>query len=107
VLLREGDAIVESLLDSDGNGRADQREIYRGGKRVRVELDTNGSGRPDVVQHLEGENVVRQEEDSDHDGRLDRAFEGQKPVPMANEAKAPPPLPKLDCGRFDVFWKNH
>jgi hypothetical protein len=112
VLFREGDVLRETWLVSQpgqaSDPRADQRDIYKDGQRVRVEIDTRGQGRPDVVQYLDAdERVVRQDEDSNHDGRLDLRFENDQPVPVANPPEAPPALQKLDCGGFDRFWDSH
>lgn len=107
VLVRAGNALSETWLDADGDGRADQRDIYEAGVRAVLEIDTNADGRPDVVQRLEGETVAQQDEDSDFDGRIDRRFVGGKPAALGDAPKAPKALPKLDCGRFDAFWKSH
>ena len=88
--------------------RADQRDIYEDGRRVRVEIDSRSSGRPDVVQYLDAdEKVVRQDEDSSGDGVLDLRFENDQPVPVTDPPNAPPALEKLDCGAFDRFWETH
>ncbi len=112
VLFRDGDRLRETWLVSQpgqsSDPRADQRDIYKDGQRVRVEIDTRGQGRPDVVQYLDAdERVVRQDEDSNHDGRLDLRFENDQPVPVADPPEAPPALQKLDCGGFDRFWDSH
>jgi hypothetical protein len=107
LLRRDGEQLSETLLDTSGNGRADQRDIYLAGRRARLEIDTNGDGRPDVVQHLEGDDIRRQDEDSNYDGVMDRSFEGQTPVSVEGSPEAPRKLPNLECGGFDPFWKSH
>ena len=99
--------MTEAGGPGSGNGRAAQRDVYAGGARTRLEIDTNDDGVPDVVQYLAGDEIQRQEEDSDFDGTLDRAFAGDEPAALQGPSKVPPALPKLDCGRFDVFWQTH
>ena len=99
--------MTQVLIDTDGDGVADQREVYAGGRRTRVEADTNGDGRPDVLQLLTGDAVTRQDEDVDFDGRVDRRFEAGKPVVLSSQSALPGErFGKLDCGRFDRFWSK-
>jgi len=109
LILREGDALSETILDLDQDGQGDQRDVYGQGRRTRVEIDTNADTRPDVVQTLDedGETVMQQDEDSDYDGRMDRRFVGDQPAELPDRPAAPGKLPSLDCGRFDSFWNNH
>jgi hypothetical protein len=102
----DGDTLRSALVDTDASGRANEREIYENGERVRIETDTNGDGRPDVVMYMKGEEVVRQDEDSTFDGVLDLRFDGDTPVPVQGKPAAPPKLPELGCGGFDSFWKR-
>ena len=112
VVFREGAALRETWTVSepseDDDPRADQRELYADGRRVRAEFDTQGDGRPDVVQYLdENEAMVRQDEDSNHDGRLDVRFEGGRSVVVSDPPEAPAPLKRLGCGRFARYSDPH
>jgi hypothetical protein len=95
-----------ALLDTNGDGKADQRVRYEDGQAVRLEADTNGDGKADVVQHLRGEAIARQCEDGDYDGRIDRCFEGTAPVAVSGETDVSAPLGRLECGGFDRFWNE-
>jgi hypothetical protein len=112
VVFRDGSELREtwtvSASSTGDDPRADQRDIYEGGRRARVEIDTQGDGRPDVVQYLdENEDVVRQDEDSNHDGRLDLRFEGGRALAVDEPPSSPPALERLGCGAFDRFWDTH
>jgi len=105
LFLYQNGQLAEALIDSQGQGVADQREVYEGGARVRLEADTNGDGRPDVVQYFAGDTVVQQDEDSDFDGKIDARFRDGKPVALPGEVPAPDKLGALDCGAFSDFWR--
>jgi hypothetical protein len=108
IVFRKGSEIAETQLDTRGDGRTDQREIYRSGRRIRVDLDTTGDGVPDVIQALNPDgSILRQDEDSDGDGRIDRRFENDLPVSLEDSPPVPTRWKRPDCGRFDAFWKNH
>jgi hypothetical protein len=98
--------LTHAVIDTDGDGFGDEREVYQSGRHVRLDTDTDGDHRPDVVQYFEGEDVARQDEDSDFDGRIDTRFEGEQAVPLPGPIDAPPSLPELGCGRFDDFWSR-
>jgi hypothetical protein len=102
----DGEKPSVAVVDTDGDGFADEREVFEDGRHVRLDTDTNGDHRPDVVQYFEGEDITRQDEDSDFDGRIDTRFEGEKPVPLLGPTEAPPQLPELGCGRFHDFWRR-
>ena len=107
-MIREGSDIRETLLDTTGDGRIDQREIHIDGRPARIEIDTTGNGVPDVIQTLDQNGrVIGQDEDTDGDGRIDRRFEGDQPIPIEGSPPVPERFPKNDCGQFDSFWKNH
>jgi len=101
-----GDDLRSTLIDTDGDGRGDERELYENGARVRIETDTNGDHRPDVVMYMQGEEVTRQDEDSDFDGIIDLRFDGETPVTVEGKPEAPAVLPSLECGTFHSFWKR-
>jgi hypothetical protein len=97
--------VVEVLFDTDGNGVADQREVYEDGRRVRLDVDTDGNRKPDVAQYYSGDTLTRQDEDRDGDGAIDARFEGEKAVPVVVvEALPGAPFGEVDCGRFSPFW---
>jgi hypothetical protein len=93
-------------VDANGDGKADQRQVFEGGSIARIEADTNQDGRPDVVQYLSGTNVVRQCQDDSYDGTVDACFEGEKVVPVTGVKELRQPLGSLDCAGFDAFWKR-
>jgi hypothetical protein len=97
--------VVEVLVDTTGNGIADQREVYQGGARVRLDADTNDDRRPDVVQSVATSGLPLQDEDVDYDGTIDRRFEGDQVVELSNGHKIPgEPFGRIDCGSFHRFW---
>jgi hypothetical protein len=98
--------VVEALLDTKGKGVADQREVYQGGVRVRLDADTNGDHKPDVIQYFSGNAVTRQDEDTNFDGAIDRRFEGGKPVALSGPTAVPAPLGALECGDVDRSWTH-
>ena len=75
-----GGVVVEALIDTTGNGVADNREVYEGGERVRMDVDTNNDRRPDVTIAAAPGGVSRQDEDTDFDGIVDLRFDGDTPV---------------------------
>jgi len=93
-------------VDSNGDGKGDQRQVFEDGKIARIEADTNQDGRPDVVQYLSGSSVIRQCQDDNYDGTVDACFEGEKVVPVSGVTDLHQPLGTLDCGGFDPFWKR-
>lgn len=100
-----GGVVVEALIDTTGNGVADNREVYEGGERVRLEVDTNEDRRPDVAIVARPGGVSRQDEDTDFDGIIDLRFDGDTPVDIPAGTKfAGEKFEKLDCGSFDAFW---
>jgi hypothetical protein len=106
ILTFAGDVLQRAVIDTDGDGTADEREIYANGERVRLDTDTNGDHRPDVVQHLQADEITRQDEDTDFDGVIDLRFDGETPVSVEGKPEAPAALPKLGCGRFHSFWRR-
>jgi hypothetical protein len=97
--------LVEILVDTTGNGIADQREVYRNGARVRLDADTNGDRKPDVVQSVAPSGTSIQEEDTDFDGIVDRRFEGDRLVGTAGDSRIPgAEFGRLGCGSFHRFW---
>lgn len=57
--------------DSDFDGRVDNIDHYKGGRRVFSEQDSNFDGRTDVWKYYEGTQVRRKEHDQSGDGRVD------------------------------------
>jgi hypothetical protein len=103
-LVVEG-VVVEALIDTTGNGVADNREVYEGGERVRMDVDTNNDRMPDVVIAVGPGGVSRQDEDTDFDGIVDLRFDGDTPVDIPADTKvAGGKFRNLDCGSFHRFW---
>ena len=97
--------VVEALIDTTGNGVADNREVYEGGERVRTDVDTNNDRRPDVAIAAAPGGVSRQDEDTDFDGIVDLRFDGDTPVDIPAGTKlAGEKFGRLDCGSFHRFW---
>jgi antitoxin component YwqK of YwqJK toxin-antitoxin module len=100
-----GGVVVEALIDTTGNGVADNREVYEGGERVRMDVDTNNDRKPDVTITAGPGGVSRQDEDTDFDGIVDLRFDGDTPVDIPAGTKlAGEKFGKLDCGSFHRFW---
>ena len=85
VLAFSGEALLSAVVDTDGDGWADERESYENGERVRLDTDTNGDHRPDVMQYLAGEEVTRQDEDSEFDGKISDLQLGTTPFASAGD----------------------
>jgi hypothetical protein len=100
-----GGVVVEALIDTTGNGVPDNREVYEGGERVRMDVDTNNDRRPDVTITVGPGGVSRQDEDTDFDGVVDLRFDGDTPVDIPAGAKvAGENFKNLGCGSFHRFW---
>ena len=93
-------AVEETLIDTTGNGVADQRETYRDGKRIRLEADTNDDQRPDVVQRTDPDGTEFQDEDTDFDGVLDQRFRGDTQIALPPNTAHPPHCPKCSAAAF-------
>ena len=102
-----GDTLRGAVIDTDGDGFADEREVYENGLRVRLDTDTNGDHRPDVVQYLAGDDVTRQDEAHEFDGFLSVRYDGDNPVEFEGKIAMPAALPELQCGKFHGFWRSH
>jgi hypothetical protein len=100
-----GGVVVEALIDTTGNGVADNREVYEGGERVRTDVDTNDDRMPDVTISAGPGGASRQDEDTDFDGIVDLRFDGDAPVDIpAGTKMAGEKLGNLNCGSFHPFW---
>jgi hypothetical protein len=106
VQLGAGGVPSDALVDSNGDGKAEQRQVFEGGNLARVELDTNGNQRADVVQYYAGGAVARQCQDDDHDGTVDACFEGEKAVPVSGIRELGPAFDKLSCGSAHELWRR-
>jgi hypothetical protein len=105
-VIRNG-ALTELLVDTNGNGTADTREVYQGETRVRIEVDSNGDRKVDIVQSTGPGGVSRQDEDGDFDGVLDRRFDGDALVDVpAGTPIGGEEFGKLGCGSFHSFWRK-
>ncbi len=100
-----GGVVVEALIDTTGNGVADNREVYEGGARVRTDIDTNNDRKPDVTISTAPSGASRQDEDTDFDGIIDQRFDGDTPIDIPAGTKlAGEKFGRLDCGSFHGFW---
>jgi len=100
-----GGTIAEVLVDTTGNGVADNRDVYENGKSVRTEVDTNNDRKPDVTISIAPSGASRQDEDTDFDGIIDHRFDGDAPVDIPAGTKlAGEKFGRLDCGSFHGFW---
>jgi hypothetical protein len=100
-----GGVVVEALIDTTGNGVADNREVYEGGERVRTHVDTNDDRKPDVTITAMPGGISRQDEDTDFDGIVDLRFDGDTPVDIPAGTKlAGKKFERLNCGSFHRFW---
>ena len=95
----------EALADTNGDGAAENRQVFEGGALARVEIDTNKNSKPDVVQYYAGNAVSRQCQDDDHNGTIDACFQGESPVAVSGVTQ-PAPLEKLSCGSAHELWKR-
>jgi hypothetical protein len=97
--------IAELLVDTTGDGIADQREVHRNGSLVRLEVDTNGDRKPDIIQSTGSDGVVRQDEDTDFDGIVDQRFDGEAAVDVpAGTQIAGAEFGNISCGSFYSRW---
>jgi hypothetical protein len=97
--------MTEVLIDTTGNGVADQREVHQNGGPVRLDVDTNGDRLPDIAQSTGPDGVSRQDEDTDFDGIVDQRFDGDVAVDIPADTKiAGAKFGNLDCGSFHRFW---
>lgn len=62
----------EIARDTNGDGRPDRWEHFKGGELDRIEMDSNQDGKLDEVKYVEKGVVVRSEKDTDFDGLMDQ-----------------------------------
>jgi hypothetical protein len=101
----KGGVVTEVLIDTNGDGYADERQVLSGGQIARVEVDTNNDHKVDVVQTYKGGALAYQDEDTNFDGVIDQRFQGTTPVAVPPGTRVDDdPLPRIECGSFDRFW---
>ena len=67
------DGDQEKLVDANGDGRANIRHVFDGGKEVCAEIDMNFDGRADVTRIFDDSGqIAREQHDFDFDGRVDQ-----------------------------------
>lgn len=66
--------------DYDRDGRADEIDVFQGGKLVRKERETNFDDKIDTWDYYENDRIVRRERDSDGDGVVDQWWQFNDPT---------------------------